>query len=36
MFQNKTIILEINYTKWLFIKPGFVKTGIQIIHNTYF
>ena len=33
--ENKTI-LEINNTKYLFIKPGFVKTGMQIIHNIYY
>ena len=33
--ENKTIIIEINCTKWLFIKPGIIKTNMQIIHTIY-
>ena len=35
MFEDKTI-LEINSTKWLLIKPSFVKTSMQIIQTMYY
>ena len=36
VFENKTIVLENNNTKYLFVQPGFVKTRMQIIHTLYY
>ena len=36
VFEKKTIILEINNTKRLFVKPGFIKTSKQIIHSIFY
>ena len=35
-FENKTIISEIINSKELFIKSGFVKTNVQIIHTIFY